>query len=233
MNVILRCKLEVGKMIVHRELLVRGGLFATSNVVLQIGTCVRWVLQPVLYVLFYITLTSPVSGQNALLVSDIAWGSDECFLRAQGQDQAFHECFFSGASVTHYPDGHFQLIKPIQSSLKLSTLHGQLGVDEAFPEAMFSSFVKSARLCEADVNCQLPQEVSTFWGGDGKCVGRVISYDLFHFFESGDIYIKTGSAGSVTVCSSEKAGLWIYQWAGVLKSPLGVNDSITYIIDQR
>ena len=174
----------------------------------------------------------PVSGQNTPIISDIAWGSKECILTALGQDRALHSCYYSGANVKHFPDGHFHLSKPSLTPFKLDILHGQLSEDDAFPEAMFSKFVKNARLCEADVNCHLPQEVSTFWGSDGKCLGRVISYDLYRFFEFEDIYIKIGRAGSVTVCNSEKGGIWVYQWDEISLTPLGGDRHITYIIDQ-
>lgn len=188
------------------------------------------ILQLALSVLICITFALPVSGQNAPVISDIAWGSDECILRALDQDQAFHACYYSGANVKYFPDGHFHLSKPSLTPFKLDVLHGQLSEDDALPEAVFSKFVKIARVCEADVNCDLPQEVSTFWGSDGKCIGRVTSYDLHRFFEFEDVYIKMGSAGSVTVCSSDDGGIWVYQWDGIIMPIMGGDKLITYLV---
>lgn len=185
----------------------------------------------------------PVRGQDAPVLSGISWGNDECIVRGFDQKHAYHFCYYGGAHVEFHPEGHFHLTRRSQRFFELETLHGQLSDDDALAEVMFSKFVKTARSCEADPSCDLPQEVSTFLGSEDKCQGRIASYDLYDFFEHGDTYIKIRSAGPLTVCTAEKGVLWVYQRYGVLTNPksgngliaemLGGDRMFTYVYDEE
>lgn len=173
-------------------------------------------MQLALNALIYIAIALPVSGQNAPIISGITWGTKECILTAYDPSRAFHGCYYSGVNVKHYPDGHIRLIKRSRQTLfRIDKFHGEISENDVFSEAIFSKFINAARSCEADGSCNLPQEILTYFGARENCLGQDVTYDLYHFFESEDVYLKMHKAGTVTVCSSDRGELWLYQWDGL------------------